>query len=81
MNINIVLSNDKGEIVIDKNYASYDEAVFGIKDIRPMVLAVEQGSDGVSICPECGTEYPFGEDARADAGMKCGACQYSNGDI
>ena len=80
MIINLVLSNDKGEIVVDKTYASYEELLFGVKDIRPMVLAVEQGSDGVSICPECGTEYPFGEDPRADAGLKCQNCQYSNGD-
>jgi hypothetical protein len=31
-------------------------------------------------CAECGTVYFKGEDARVDAGMKCGKCAYSFGD-
>jgi hypothetical protein len=42
--------------------------LFKCKNIEPVESAVE--------CPACGELYFKGEDARVDAGLKCGRCAY-----
>jgi hypothetical protein len=38
---------------------------------------LEMGSPSAEECIECGQVYFKGEDARVDAGLKCGRCAYS----
>ena len=42
--------------------------------------APTMGAHSAKECGECGTVYFKGEDARVDAGMKCGRCAYPFGE-
>lgn len=78
---------NKGDhFLIDGRYAIYknDGCVYDTlkaKDIPQRIFVIRDeliGQHSSSTCLECGQLYFKGEDARVDAGMKCGRCAYGN---
>ena len=60
--------------VVDEQMETYDELVNRVKALKPLIVSIENGGEGVSICKKCGGETTFGDDPQADAGMECNKC-------